>query len=36
VALADQRTLHLLQQRHGHADYSYWAVARALVRGGQA
>jgi hypothetical protein len=28
-ALAGQGTLHLLQERHGHADYSYWAVARA-------
>lgn len=28
-ALAGQGTLHLLQKRHGHADYSYWAVARA-------
>jgi len=27
-ALAGQGTLHLLQKRHGHADYSYWAVAR--------
>ena len=28
-ALAGQGTLHLLQERHGDADYSYWAVARA-------
>ena len=27
-ALAGQGRLHLLQQRHAHADYSYWAVAR--------
>jgi hypothetical protein len=28
LALAGQGKLHLLQQRHGYADYSYWAVAR--------
>jgi hypothetical protein len=28
-ALAGQGKLHLLQLRHGYADYSYWAVARA-------
>jgi hypothetical protein len=28
LALAGQGKLHLLQQRHGHADYSYWAIAR--------
>lgn len=28
-ALAGQGKLHLLQKRHGHGDYSYWAVARA-------
>lgn len=27
-ALAGQGKLHLLQQRHGYADYSYWAIAR--------
>jgi hypothetical protein len=29
LSLAGQGKLHLLQQRHGHADYSYWAIARA-------
>jgi hypothetical protein len=28
-ALAGRGKLHLLQERHGDADYSYWAVARA-------
>ena len=28
-ALANQGKLHLLQERHGDADYSYWAVVRA-------
>ena len=36
LALADGGKLHLLQERHRDGDYSYWAVARALVRGGQA
>ena len=27
--LAGRGKLHLLQERHGDADYSYWAVARA-------
>jgi hypothetical protein len=31
-ALAGQGKLYLLQQRHGDADYSYWAVARAPAR----
>jgi hypothetical protein len=31
-ALAGGGKLHLLQQRHGDADYSYWAVARAPAR----
>jgi hypothetical protein len=35
LALAGQGTLHLLQERHPDGDYSYLAVARALVRGGQ-
>jgi hypothetical protein len=35
-ALAEAGKLHLLQERHADGDYSYWAVARALVRGGQA
>jgi hypothetical protein len=30
-ALAGRGKLHLLQQRHGDADYSYWAVARAPI-----
>jgi hypothetical protein len=29
LALAGQRKLHLLQERHRDGDYSYWAVARA-------
>jgi len=28
-ALAGRGKLHLLQERHGDADYSYWAIARA-------
>jgi hypothetical protein len=32
LALADQRKLHLLQERHGEGDYSYWAVASAAAR----
>jgi hypothetical protein len=32
-ALAGQGTLHLLQKRHGHADYSYWAVATRSLLG---
>jgi hypothetical protein len=35
-ALSDQGRLHLLQERYGDRDYSYWAVARAPVRGRQA
>ena len=31
-ALAGRGKVHLLQQRHGDADYSYWAVARPLGR----
>jgi hypothetical protein len=31
-ALAGDGKLHLLQERHGHADYCYWAVARAPAR----
>ena len=27
--LAGRGKLHLLQERHGDADYSYWAIARA-------
>ena len=29
LALAGLGKLHLLQERHGDRDYSYWAVARA-------
>jgi len=36
LALAGRKRLHLLQERHADRDYSYWAVARAPVRGGQA
>ena len=36
LALSDQGRLHLLQERDGDRDYSYWAVARAPVRGRQA
>jgi hypothetical protein len=32
LALADGGKLHLLQERHGNGDYSYWAVARPSVR----
>ena len=32
MALADVGELHLLQERHGDGDYSYWAVARTLAR----
>ena len=32
LALAERGVLHLLQQRHGDGDYSYWAVARAPAR----
>jgi len=28
-ALAGQGKLHLVQERHGYGDYSYWTVARA-------
>lgn len=33
LALAGQGTLHLLQERHGHADCSYWAVAARSLFG---
>jgi hypothetical protein len=36
LALADRGKLHLLQERHGDRDYSYWAVARTSVRDPQA
>jgi hypothetical protein len=36
LALSNEGRLHLLQERHGDGDYSYWAVARAPVRGGHA
>jgi uncharacterized protein (DUF2237 family) len=29
LALAGQGRVHLLQERHGDGDYSYWALARA-------
>lgn len=32
LALADGGKLHLLQERHGNGDYSYWAVARTPAR----
>jgi hypothetical protein len=32
LALADRGKLHLLQERHGNGDYSYWAVASASAR----
>ena len=32
LALADEGKLHLLQERHGNGDYSYWAVARIPAR----
>jgi hypothetical protein len=32
LALAGQGKVHLLQERHGDGDYSYWAVARAPSR----
>jgi hypothetical protein len=32
LALAGQGKLHLLQQRHGIGDYSYWAVAKTPAR----
>jgi hypothetical protein len=32
LALSDQGNLHLLQERHGNGDYSYWAVARTPAR----
>jgi hypothetical protein len=32
LALARRGKLHLLQERHGNGDYSYWAVARAPAR----
>jgi hypothetical protein len=32
LALAGQGKVHLLQERHGDANYSYWAVARAPSR----
>jgi hypothetical protein len=36
LALSNEGRLHLLQERYGDGDYSYWAVARAPVRGRQA
>jgi hypothetical protein len=32
LALAEGGKLHLLQERHGNGDYSYWAVARTPAR----
>jgi hypothetical protein len=32
LALADRAELHLLQERHGNGQYSYWAIARAPAR----
>jgi hypothetical protein len=32
LVLADRGELHLLQERHGNGDYSYWAVARPSAR----
>jgi len=32
LALAHGGKLHLLQERHGNGDYSYWAVARTPAR----
>ena len=32
LALADRGKLHLLQERHGNGDYSYWAVAIPSAR----
>jgi hypothetical protein len=32
LTLEGQGKLHLLQERHGDGDYSYWAVSRALAR----
>jgi hypothetical protein len=32
LTLAGQGKLHLLQERHGDGDYSYWAVSRAPAR----
>ena len=32
LALADLGELHLLQQRHGTGDYSYWAVVGTSAR----
>ena len=32
LVLADRGVLHLLQERHGNGDYSYWAVARPSAR----
>jgi hypothetical protein len=31
-ALAGRGKLHLLQERHGDGDYSYWAIARVAAR----
>jgi hypothetical protein len=36
LALSNEGRLHLIQERHGDGDYSYWAVARSPVRGRQA
>jgi hypothetical protein len=32
LALSNDGRLHLLQERHGDNDYSYWAVTRAPAR----
>jgi hypothetical protein len=32
LALSDQGNLHLLQERHGDRDYSYWAVVGTTAR----
>jgi len=36
LALAGRKRQHLLQGRHADRDSSYWAGAKAPVRGGQA
>ena len=36
LALSNEGRLHLLQERYGDGDYSYWAVARTSARGRQA
>jgi hypothetical protein len=32
LALADRGGLHLLQERHGDGEYSYWAATKAPAR----